>query len=115
MTYRTTPEKEKGRTRRTQTRFTKTTHKSNPGGHNEDRASIPAAIFGSYTKSRICGPLSQETLRGGKNLGKEEAKIKEVREIGDPSSYLIGLLHYSSFAYRYFESNHLTQGHCGPT
>jgi hypothetical protein len=35
------------------------------------RGGIPAAI-GSYTNSLICGPLSQENLRGGENLGKEE-------------------------------------------
>jgi hypothetical protein len=34
--------------------------------------------------------------------------MKEVREMEDPSSYLIELLHNSSFALRYFESNHIT-------
>ena len=55
-------------------RFTKTTHKSNLEGHEEVRASIPAAIFGSYTNSPIYGPLSQEYQRGGENLEKDEAK-----------------------------------------
>jgi hypothetical protein len=37
----------------------------------------------------------------------EERKSgREVREIGAPSSYLTGLLHNSSFAPKYFESNH---------
>jgi hypothetical protein len=36
----------------------KTTHKSNPRGHEEVRASIPIAIFGSYTNLSSCGPLS---------------------------------------------------------
>ena len=66
--------REKARTQRTQTRFTRTSHKSNPGGHEEVRASIPATIFGSYTNSPICGPLSQENLRGGENLEKDEVK-----------------------------------------
>ena len=92
----------KGRTRITQTRFTRTTHKSNPRGHEEVRASIPTTIFASYTNSPICGPLSQENLRGGENLEKDEAKMKEVREMGTPSSYLIGILHNPSFALRYF-------------
>ena len=83
-------------------RFTKTTHKSNLGGHEEVRASIPAAIFGSYTNSPICGPLSQENLRGGKHLEKDEAKMKEVREMGALSSYLTGLLYNPSFTLRYF-------------
>jgi hypothetical protein len=52
----------------------RTHHKLNPGGHEKVKATIPTANFGSYTNSLICGPLSQETQRGGKNLGKEEAK-----------------------------------------
>jgi hypothetical protein len=59
----------------------KTTHKSNLRGHEEVRASIPAAIFSSYTNSPICGPLPQENIRREGNLGKEKAKIKEVREM----------------------------------
>jgi hypothetical protein len=60
-------------------RFTKTTHKSNSRGHEEVRASIPTAIFGSYTNLIICAPLSQETLKGkGTREGRKE-KIKEVR------------------------------------
>jgi hypothetical protein len=54
--------------------FTKATHKSNPGGHEEVRASILATIFGSYTNSLICGPLLQE------NVGEEETKGKEERK-----------------------------------
>ena len=45
----------------------------------------------------------------------ENKKIKEVREMGVPSSYLIGLLYISSFVPRYFELNHLTQGCNGLT
>jgi hypothetical protein len=35
---------------------------------------FPLQSFGSYTNSPICGPLSQETLRGEENLGKKEIK-----------------------------------------
>jgi hypothetical protein len=45
----------------------------------------------------------------------EKNKIKEVREMRAPSSYLTGLLHNPSFAPRYFESNYLTRGRYGPT
>ena len=76
----------KGRTRRTQTRFTRTTHKSNPRGHEEVRASIPAAIFGSYINYPICGPLSQENLREGENLEKDQAN---ERGKGDGSSLIL--------------------------
>jgi hypothetical protein len=54
----------------------RTHHKSNPGGYEEVRASIPAAIFGSYTNSPICGPLLQETLRGWGNYGGKEERKK---------------------------------------
>ena len=60
---------EKIRTRRTQTRFTQTTYKSNPGGHEEVRASIPAAISCSLTQILEFVDLSEENLRGGENLG----------------------------------------------
>jgi hypothetical protein len=40
------------------------------------------------------------TLRGAKGR-KEEGKMKEVREIGAPLSYLTGLLHNSCFAHVY--------------
>jgi hypothetical protein len=64
----------------------RTDHKSNPEGHEEVKASILAANFGSYTNSLIYGPLSQETLRRGENLGKKEAKWKmwERRELSHP-------------------------------
>jgi hypothetical protein len=42
-------------------------------------------------------------------------KMKEVREIEAPSSYLTGLLHNFSFAFRYFELNHIIRGCYGPT
>jgi hypothetical protein len=60
--------------RRTKRKSQRTHHKSNPGGQEEVKASISAANIGSYTNSPIYGPLSQEALRGGENLGKEEAK-----------------------------------------
>jgi hypothetical protein len=41
--------------------------------------------------------------------------MKEVREMGAPSSYLTGLLYNLSFALRYFEANHITRGRYGPT
>jgi hypothetical protein len=76
---------------------------------------FPAAIFGSYTNSPICGPLSQETLRGWENKGRKKGKkIKEVREMGALSSYLTRLLHIFSFALRYFESNHIIRERYGP-
>jgi hypothetical protein len=57
--------------------------------------------------------LSHENPKGEGET--KEGKMKEVREMGAPSSYLTGLLHNLSFALRYFESNHITQGCYGPT
>jgi hypothetical protein len=54
--------------------------------------------------------LSHKNPKGVGKLRKEgrKGKMKEVREMGAPSSYLTGLLHNPYFVPRYFESNHLT-------
>jgi hypothetical protein len=101
--------------RRIQTRFTKAPHKSNPGGHEEVRASIPAAIFWFLHKfTNLWTSLTRKPKGRGKPR-EGRSKMKEVREMGAPSSYLTGLLHNPSFAPRYFVSNHLTRGCYGPT
>jgi hypothetical protein len=59
--------------------------------------------------------LSHKNPKGMGKLGKEEREMKEVWEMGAPSSYLTGLLYNPSFALRYFELNHITRGRYGPT
>jgi hypothetical protein len=71
------------------------------------RATIPAVNLEFLLKSLNLWTSLTRNLRGAKGRN-EEGKMKEVREMGAASSYLIGLLHNLSFASRYFESNHIT-------
>ena len=89
-------------------------HKLNLGGHKVVRATFPAAKMSSCTNHMNLWTSLTRTLRGPKQR-KENGKMKELREMGTPSSYLTGLLHNPRFALRYFESNHITRGRYGPT
>ena len=89
-------------------------HKLNLGGQKVVRATFPAAKTSSCTNHMNLWTSLTRTLRGPKQR-KENGKMKELREMGPPSSYLIGLLHNPRFALRYFELNHITRGRYGPT
>jgi hypothetical protein len=67
----------------------------NTRGHRRIRVLLPSKIYGSYTNQWNSGPLSHKHLE--EETLKEKMKIEEVREMGAPASYLIGLLHNSSF------------------
>jgi hypothetical protein len=62
---------EKGKNKNTKNTnvIQKTSHRSNPEGHEEVRASIPAAISCSLTQILEFVDLSQKNLKGGENLG----------------------------------------------
>jgi hypothetical protein len=72
-------------------------HKLNLRGHKVVRATFPAAKTSSYTNLMNLWTSLPRTLRGAKG-SRKKGKMKEVREMGAPSSYLIGLLHNPSFA-----------------
>jgi hypothetical protein len=82
------------------------------------RATIPAANSWVLTQISQFVDLSHKNPKGEGKLrkgGRKEGKMKEVREMEAPSSYLTRLLHNPNFAPRYFESNHLTRERYGPT
>jgi hypothetical protein len=69
MTNRAKKERGKTRTQRTQTQFIKAPHKSNPGGHEEVRISIPNQSHRfNYTRTLVHRWTSWEEPREGESL-----------------------------------------------
>jgi hypothetical protein len=61
------------------------------------RATFPATKMSSYTNLMNLRTSLSRNLRGAKGKRKK-GKMKKVREMGAPSSYLTRLLHNHNFA-----------------